>query len=120
MELVTLKKRPEFLSVKDTGQQVVTKYFIIQCKFCENSNLQKRFGFTASKKVGGAVQRNRIKRRFREIVRLYLKKINSPIQLSFDCVLIARRAANNANFAVMQESFGDAMGSFLNMTVNPQ
>ena len=113
MELVTLKKRSEFLCVKNTGQQIATKFFILQYRSYESETTALRFGFTVSKKVGGAVQRNRIKRRLREIVRLFLKTKISPSKLSFDCVLIARRAALEANFAEMQACFETSMGNFL-------
>jgi ribonuclease P protein component len=47
---------------------------------------QSRFGFTAGKRVGGAVQRNRAKRLLREAVRAHLKRI----QHGWDMVWIAR------------------------------
>ena len=117
MDLLTLKKRSEFLTVKNIGQPFATKFFILQCRAYPSQNFQVRFGFTVTKKIGGAVQRNRIKRRFREIVRLHLKTIKNPLQLSFDCVLIARHAVSHARFEALQENFNTAMGSFLNMPI---
>lgn len=52
----------------------------------ENANL--RLGVVASKKVGGAVQRNRAKRLLREAFRLN----RHAVEASFDVVLVARRA----------------------------
>jgi ribonuclease P protein component len=45
-------------------------------------------GFTATRKVGGAVQRNRCKRRLREAARLLLPELGRP---GFDYVFIARQ-----------------------------
>ena len=46
-----------------------------------------RVGFTATKRIGGAVERNRAKRRMREAVRLVLPDLARP---GFDYVFIAR------------------------------
>jgi ribonuclease P protein component len=51
-----------------------------------------RVGLTVSSKVGGAVARNRIKRRLREAVRLELSALPAV-----DLVLVARAAASNAS-----------------------
>ena len=47
----------------------------------ENNNLnEKRFGFVASKKTGNAVKRNRIKRLFREVVRINYNKFKGLLK----------------------------------------
>jgi ribonuclease P protein component len=46
-----------------------------------------RAGFTATKRIGGAVERNRAKRRLREAARLLLPALASP---GFDYVFVAR------------------------------
>ena len=57
-----------------------------------------RVGFTVSKKVGNAVERNRVRRRLREIVRL---SDRARMRAGHDYVLVGRRAALNAPFARM-------------------
>ena len=54
---------------------------------------QKRFGFSVSKKVGGAVVRNRVRRRLRECVRPLLPNLGKG-----QFVFIARMAAADAPF----------------------
>ena len=66
-----------------------------------------RCGFTVSKKVGNAVERNRVRRRLREIVRLSAG--SNRMRTGHDYVLVGRRAALNAPFARMVEDFEGAL-----------
>ena len=65
-----------------------------------------RFGFTVSKKVGNAVERNRVRRRLREIVRLSEK---NRMQSGHDYVLVGRRAALKLPFARIAQDFEGAL-----------
>ena len=77
--MITLKKEKEFSKVYQKGQKKHTKYVIII--FLNNNLNEKRFGFVASKKTGNAVKRNRIKRLFREVVRLNYNKFKENLIL---------------------------------------
>jgi ribonuclease P protein component len=82
-----LLKREDYLSVGKEGKRIKTKHFIVL--FRENNLKINRFGVTASKKIGGAVKRNRIKRLIREFFRINRDKFSS----STDFVFIAGRAS---------------------------
>lgn len=59
-----------------------------------------RFAFSASRRVGKAVARNRAKRLLREAVRQHLTTISS----GWDCLFIARSSTAQATFAEVEEA----------------
>ena len=56
-----------------------------------------RYGFSVGRRVGGAVVRNRVKRRLREILRLL------PLEPGWDIIFIARPQAAGASFARLRK-----------------
>ena len=85
-----LKRRPEFLAVAASRRRYVAPGFILQAaRRPEDSNLPPapRIGFTASRKVGIAVARNRARRRLKAAVDAVLPQSGRP---GFDYVLVAR------------------------------
>ncbi len=105
--LATLKRRPEFLRVR-TGARWATPAFVLEGKRRDAPALPEaaRFGFTVSKQVGGAVERNRIKRRLKAAVRGILP---DHTRGDFDYVLIARRPALDAAFATLVSDLVEAL-----------
>ena len=71
-----------------------------------------RIGFTVSKQVGDAVERNRVRRRLREIVRLSAAAGTSGLCPGHDYVLIGRRAALAAPFGGMMRELDAALVEF--------
>ncbi len=63
-------------------------------------------GFTVSKKVGNAPERNRVRRRLREVVRL---SNEAGMHKGYDYVLIGRRAALAIAFDRLQQEFHGAL-----------
>lgn len=59
---------------------------------------QRRLGVTASRKVGGAVVRNRVKRRIREVFRLHRELLPD----ASDVVVIARPGAGELSWTVLE------------------
>ena len=80
-----LKKRREFLYCAQ-GKKAVRSGVVIQARQRDGA-LRLGAGFTATKKVGNSVVRNRVKRRLREAARLLLPLHGRP---GFDYVFIAR------------------------------
>lgn len=90
MPIPTLKTRAEFLRVKG-GPRWGTPSFALEARMRpEGPDAPARFGFTVSKKIGGAVVRNRVRRRLRALVAaLDLAQVRQGC----DYVLIARPGA---------------------------
>lgn len=65
-------------------------------------------GYTVTRQVGGAVERNRIRRRLREVVRL--SAAGGAMSPGHDYVLIGRRAALKLPFADMKRELDAALG----------
>lgn len=96
----TLKRRAEFLATRKGGRWA-TPHFVLEgmARVLQTPPMDKpRFGFTVSKQVGKAVERNRIRRRLKAAVRDVQGDHARP---DFDYVLIARRPALEAGFSAL-------------------
>jgi ribonuclease P protein component len=80
-------KRSDYLTIYEQGVRSYSKHFTIIA--CRNQEGNSRLGITVTKKVGSAVQRNRIKRLLREFFRLNKSRLLS----SQDIVIIAKKDA---------------------------
>ena len=84
-----LKKRPDFLAAA-RAPSCARGAVVLQARDRADETPHIRVGFTATRKVGGAVVRNRAKRRMREAARVLLPQLGKP---GHDYVLIARGGA---------------------------
>ena len=100
--VTTLKKRSEYLHVRK-GARCATPAFVLEAKARSDGASSRpasgpRFGFTVTRQVGKAVERNRIRRRLKAAVRDAAEK---HAKGEFDYVLIARRPALTSHFAAL-------------------
>jgi len=113
--LTTLARRADFLRVAGRGTKWATAGLVLQA--CPQSIPKDaagpgesgatvsatptiRVGFTASKKVGGAVVRNRARRRLRALAREVLAREAAP---GYDYVLIARAETATRDYAALRD-----------------
>jgi len=111
----TLKRRPEFLRIAAKGKKSVTPGLVLQACRHARSCGPVRYGLTASRRVGGAVQRNRARRRLRAIARDILPAHAAP---GHDYVLIARAATVSRPHDLLVRDLENALKR-LNLWRNP-
>jgi ribonuclease P protein component len=99
-----LRQRAEFLAMANGAKAPVTGFVLQALDRREDGPV--RVGFTVSRKVGNAVERNRVRRRLREMVRLAPA---DRLRGGPDSVLIGRRAALDLPFGRMVEDFDRAL-----------
>ena len=99
-----LKRRKDFLAAA-AGASVSTPGFVVQELRREDGG-PTRVGFTVSRKVGGAVERNRVRRQLREVVRLSAATSLNP---GSDYVVVGRRAALDIRFVSLTVDFAGAL-----------
>lgn len=101
--LSTIRKRADFLAA-NRGLRVAAPGFILLAR--PNGGLGRRFGVTVTKRMGNAVARNRMKRRFRELLRQELPQHGLP---DHDHVLIGREGGTERDFAKLREELVAAL-----------
>jgi ribonuclease P protein component len=99
-----LRQRKDFLAAA-RGARVAAPGFVVQRRTRDEAAVA-RIGFTVSRKVGTATERNRVRRRLRELV----KRLD-PISMRPDCdyVLVGRRDALGRDFTAMLEDLRAAL-----------
>lgn len=101
--IAVLKRRADFLAA-NRGLRVARPGFVLLAR--PNGGLGKRFGVTVTKKIGNAVVRNRMKRRFRELLRAALPARGLP---DHDHVLIGREGGIERDFGQLREELSAAL-----------
>ena len=99
-----LRQRADFLAVAG-GLRMNSPAFVVQSR-ARGDDGPVRVGFTVTRKVGTATERNRIRRRLRELVK---RLDEASIRPHSDYVLVGRRAALAADFAAMLDDLRSAL-----------
>lgn len=103
MPLEKLRRRADFLAA-NRGLRIARPGFVLLAR--PNDSGEIRFGITVTKKIGNAVVRNRMKRRFRELLRAALPVEGLP---GHDHVLIGREGGVERDFALMRHELSAAL-----------
>ena len=98
-----LTRRADFVAA-NRGLRVARPGFVLLVH--ANGDCGIRYGVTVTKKIGNAVVRNRMKRRFRELLRAALPEAGLP---DHDHVLIGREGGIERDFAAMREELAEAL-----------
>jgi ribonuclease P protein component len=109
--ITTLKKRAEYLRVRK-GARCATAAFVLEAKARTGEDgaravLEPRFGFTITRQVGKAVERNRIRRRLKAAVGGLAA---DHAKGDFDYVVIARRPALTTAYDALVAELAKALG----------
>ncbi len=99
-----LKRRQDFVAAAKASYAAMPGV-VVQARDRKDAK-PPRVGFTATKKLGNAVVRNRIKRRLREIARL---KLEGRALSGFDYVLVGRAASFDRPFAELEKDLNSAL-----------
>ena len=96
-----LTKTAQYAQVYENGRSWVNGLVVMRA--LPNGLTLTRYGLSVSKRLGGAVVRNRVKRLLREILRL------APVKEGWDIVFIARPAAAGADYAGLEKAVKDLL-----------
>lgn len=97
-----LKKREDFVRLSKTGRRIAMRHLSLRVAPVPPGitvSSEPRVGLTASRRVGGAVQRNRARRRLYSLAEQVINLYARPDQ---DYVLIARREILTASFGELK------------------
>jgi ribonuclease P protein component len=103
--LISIRKRSDFLAA-NAASRVATPGFVLLVRGREDGDPAMRLGITVTKKIGNAVVRNRMKRRFRELARAVIGPEGVP---GSDHVLIGRAGGVERDFATLKAELAQAL-----------
>ena len=109
LKLETLKNRADFLRVRKGRRHGRFALAVEACRSPEGSaSAGLRVGFTATRQLGGAVERNRAKRRLRALAQRVLNLCGRP---GHDYVLIARAGTLSRRFSELESDLTAAVAA---------
>ena len=95
----SLKFNHVFRRLYNKGDSCANRYLVVYCR--RNGTKRNRIGLTVGAKLGHAVERNRLRRRLREIYRLH----EASFVPGYDLVVVARSRAIGADYAVLEHAY---------------
>ena len=95
----SLKKNHEFRRLYSKGKSVASSVLVVYCK--KTGRPINRLGITVTTKLGKAVARNRVRRRFKEIYRTN----EHCLKQGFDIIIVARVKARYSSYQELEKAF---------------
>ncbi|WP_308518020.1 ribonuclease P protein component [Sphingomonas flavescens] len=100
-----MRKRADFLAANG-GLRTTTPGFILLIRDRKDADTSMRVGFTVTKKIGGAVIRNRMKRRFRALAR---EIVPTKGLAGADHIMIGRAKGVERDFGLLRSELASAL-----------
>ena len=91
-----LRSSRRFSQIRSEGRTWVNNLLVLRT--LANDDAQTRFGFIATRRIGNAVVRNKLRRRLREILRV------APVSVGWDLVFIVRKSSVDASFKALERA----------------
>lgn len=107
MALDRLRHRPDFLAANAGRRWATGAFVVLACPRADRAGMSARIGFTVTRKIGGAVVRNRVKRRLRALAREVLAPVARP---GTDYVMIGRPGGLDQPYATMRADLQRGLG----------
>ena len=107
-------RRADFLAA-NRGRRAPMPGFVLLVRERGDGDPAMRYGITVTKKIGGAVIRNRMKRRFRVLARELLPTLGIA---GADHVLIGREGGIERDFALLRGELEKALGKIMTRPVD--
>lgn len=116
MRIETLKRRSEFQRVRG-GARCARSALVIEARARDVSDGPARFGFTITRKLGGAVERNRIRRRLKAAI---AGLGDVAVRTGCDYVIVARQGIAGLAFPELAGELNAALAHVNRGLVNPR
>jgi ribonuclease P protein component len=89
-----VRKRTDYLAIQNEGRRLTGTHYLLFTRPGRAGATATRFGLTVSRKVGGSVQRNKVKRWLRESYR----RLKDDFPAGVEIVVVARPSAAGAGY----------------------
>ena len=100
----SLRTREDFARISAKGRTRADRLMVV--RFVPNARDHDRFGISTGRRLGGAVQRNRVRRRLREILRAN----PNPTGHGWDVLIVARPGSVDAPFDELRDATERLLG----------
>ncbi len=97
-----LRKTADFAAARRRGKSGADHRLVVIA--CPNRSSAPRFGFSVSKRIGNAVNRNKIKRRLKAAA------VEAGVEGGWDLIVIARQGARSAGYWELRRSLRRLLG----------